>query len=215
MLLRDERKQVVEYSKKLLTSHLVKGSGGNISLSNSEKTILAVTPSGVVYDALEPEDIVILDMAGNQLEGELAPTSEIAFHLALQKLRPEIHAVVHTHSVYATAVACLGWELPPIHYLIGFAGKKVPIAPYSTYGTKELSDNICSVIGQSNAVLMANHGLVCVGTDLEKTFNTAELVEYVAHLYLLTKSVGEPVSLDTHQMEAVLEKFEDYGQKRQ
>ena len=214
MLLRDERKQVVEYSKKLLTSHLVKGSGGNISLSNSKKTMLAVTPSGVVYDALEPEDIVILDMAGNQLEGELAPTSEIAFHLELQKLRPEIQAVVHTHSVYATAVACLGWELPPIHYLIGFAGKKVPIAPYSTYGTKELSDNICSVIGQSNAVLMANHGLVCVGTDLEKTFNTAELVEYVAHLYLLTKSVGEPVILNTHQMEVVLEKFEDYGQKR-
>ena len=153
-------------------------------------------------------------MVGKKLEGDLAPTSEIAFHLALQEIRPNIHAVVHTHSLYATAVACLGWELPPIHYLIGFAGQKVPIAPYSTYGTEELSDNICSTIGESNAVLMANHGLVSVGTDLDEAFMTAEMVEYVAHLFLLTKSVGKPVILDPHQMTEVIEKFKDYGQKR-
>lgn len=215
MLLKGEREQVVEYSRKLITSNLVKGSGGNISLSNSKKTMMAVTPSGVAYDLLQPGDVVILDLDGNQLEGDLAPTSEIAFHLALQKLRPEIHAVVHTHSVYATAVACLGWDLPPIHYLIGFAGVKVPLAPYSTYGTEELSDNICSTIGESKAVLMANHGLVCVGDDLEKAFTTAEMVEFVSQLYLLTKSVGEPVILTSQQMEIITKKFESYGQKKQ
>lgn len=176
--------------------------------------MMAVTPSGVVYDIMKPEDIVVIDMDGDKLEGDLAPTSEIAFHLALQRLRPNLHAVVHTHSPYATAVACLGWELPPIHYLIGFAGEKVPLAPYSTYGTEELSDNICSVIGESNAVLMANHGLVCVGTDLDKAFMTTEMVEYVANLYLLTKSVGEPIILDPQQMKVVMEKFKDYGQKK-
>jgi len=214
VLLADERKAVVNYSKKLLTANLVRGSGGNISMSNREKTLMAVTPSGVAYDLLEAEDVVVLDMEGNQIEADLSPTSEIAFHLALQKLRPEIHAVVHTHSVYATAIACLGWELPPIHYLIGFAGQKVPLAPYTTYGTQELSDNICSVIGESNAVLMANHGLVCVGTDLDLAFTTAEMVEFVAHLYLLTKSVGKPVILDNQQMDQVLKKFKDYGQKK-
>lgn len=214
MLLVGEREQVVEYSKKLLISNLVKGSGGNISLSNADKTMIAVTPSGVVYDIMKPEDIVVLDMNGKKLEGDLAPTSETAFHLALQRLRPDIHAVVHTHSPYATAIACLGWELPPIHYLIGFAGEKVPLAPYSTYGTDELSDNLCSVIGESNAVLMANHGLVCVGADLDKAFMTAEMVEYVAHLFLLTKSVGEPVILDQHQIKVVMEKLNNYGQER-
>lgn len=214
MLLIEEREMVVEYSKKLLTSNLAKGSGGNISLSNTDKTMMAVTPSGVVYDIMKPEDIVVLNMTGEKIEGDLLPTSEIAFHLALQKLRSDIHAVVHTHSPYATAVACLGWELPPIHYLIGFAGEKVPLAPYSTYGTEELSDNICSVIGEYNAVLMANHGLVCVGTDLDKAFMTAEMVDYVAHLFLLTKSVGEPIILDPQQMNDVMEKLKDYGQKK-
>ncbi len=215
ILLDFERKQVVDYSKKLLASNLVKGSGGNISLSNAEKTMMAVTPSGVVYDVLEPEDIVILDMDGKKLQGDLEPTSELAFHMALQKLQPEIHAVVHTHSVYATVIACLGWELPAIHYLFGFAGQKVPLAPYATLGTQELSDNICSVIGESKAVLMANHGLVAVGENLDKAFTTAEMVEYVAQLYILAKSVGEPSILDSQQMAAVIDKFKDYGQKRQ
>lgn len=211
MLLIEERKQVFDYSKRMLTSNLVKGSGGNISLTDAKKTMMAVTPSGVPYDILTSEDIVIVDLEGNKIEGDLNPTSEIAFHLALQNLRPEIHAVVHTHSVHASAVASLGWELPPVHYLIGYAGKRVPLAPYSTFGSQGLSDNIISVIGESNAVLLANHGLVCVGMDLDKAYITAEIIEYVAQIYLLTKSVGNPVILDEKQMEAVLARFENYG----
>lgn len=215
MLLKDEREAVVAYSKRLISEGLVKGSGGNISLSNQEKTMIAVTPSGVVYDFMKPEDIVIVDKNGYKVEGALAPTSEIAFHLALQNLRSDIYAVVHTHSDYATAVSCLGWELPAIHYLIGFAGSKVPLAPYATYGTQELSDNICAVIGDANAVLIANHGLVSVGPTLDRAFTTAEMVEYVSHLYLLTKSVGDPVQLNAHQMDAVIIKFKGYGQRNE
>ena len=212
MLMKSEREAVLAYSKRLLSSGLVKGSGGNISLGNPDKSMIAITPSGIVYDVMTIEDIVILDLDGNLIEGKRKPTSEMAFHLALQNLRPDIHAVVHTHSDYATAMACLGWALPPVHYLIGYAGNEVPIAPYATYGTQELSDNICSVIGEGNAVLMANHGVVCVGSSLDKAFTTAEMVEYVSHLYLLTKSVGDPVILDKHQMADVLEKFDSYGQ---
>jgi len=211
MLLKMEQEAVLFFSKKLLSSGLVKGSGGNISFSNPEKTMMAVTPSGLAYDVMNLEDIVVTDMTGHKLEGDLKPTSEIAFHSALQNLRPEIHAVVHTHSDYATALTCLGWELPAIHYLIGFGGKKVKLAPYATYGTQKLSDNICSVIGESNAVLLANHGLVCVGTDLKQAFTTAEMIEYVSHLYLLTKSVGEPKILNDQQMDEVIEKFKHYG----
>ncbi|MDY6847075.1 MAG: class II aldolase/adducin family protein [Chloroflexota bacterium] len=212
MLLKKEREAVLMYSKKLLSAGLVKGSGGNISLCNPEKTMMGVTPSGVGYDIMKLEDVVVTDLNGRKIEGDLEPTSEIAFHLALQNLRPEIHAVVHTHSDYATALACLGWELPAIHYLIGFAGKKVSVVPYATYGTQELSDNICSVMCESNAVLIANHGPVCVGPSLEMAFTTAEMLEYVSRLYLLSKSVGEPVILDDHQMDEVMEKFKNYGQ---
>lgn len=211
MLLKQEREAVLFYSKKLLSSGLVKGSGGNISFSNPEKTMMAMTPSGVAYDIMNFGDVVVTDMEGRKIEGNLQPTSEIAFHLALQNLRPDIHAVVHTHSEFATAIACLGWDLPAVHYLIGYAGKKVPVAPYATYGTQVLSENICTVIGESNAVLMANHGLVCVGSDLKQAFSTAEMLEYVSHLYLLTKSVGEPSILNDHQMDAVIEKFKHYG----
>jgi L-fuculose-phosphate aldolase len=101
--------------------------------------------------------------------------------------------------------------LPAVHYLIGFGGKKVKVAPYAAYGTQALSDNICSVIGESNAVLLANHGLVCVGTDLKQAFTTAEMIEYVSHLYLLTKSVGEPTILNDQQMDEVIEKLKHYG----
>lgn len=211
MLLLEERQAVTEYSKQLLSSGLVKGTGGNISLTNADKSLLAITPSGVAYETMQPEDVVVVDMEGNQADGLLLPSSEIGFHLALVNLRPDIKAVVHTHSDYSTAMACLGWELPSIHYLIGYAGFKVPLAPYATFGTQALAEGICNIIGEGNAVLMANHGLVTVGSSLKKAFVTAEMVEYVAKLYLITKSAGSPVSLSQAEMEDVLEKFATYG----
>jgi len=213
MLLLNERQAVADYSKKLITSGLVKGTGGNISLSNPGKTLLAITPSGVAYEGLTPEDVVVVDMDGNRVDGQLKPSSEMAFHLALIKQRPDIKAVVHTHSEHATALACLRWELPAVHYLIGSAGSVVPLAPYATFGTKALADNICRAIGSSNAVLMANHGLVTVGTNLRKAFNTAELVEYVAKVYLITKSVGTPVQLSMEEIEEVIQRSVGYGEQ--
>ena len=213
MLLINERLAVADYSKKLITSGLVKGTGGNISLSNPEKTLLAITPSGVAYEGLTPEDVVVVDMDGNRVDGQHKPSSEMAFHLALIKQRADIKAVVHTHSEHATALACLRWELPAVHYLIGSAGSVVPLAPYATFGTQALADNICRVIGSGNAVLMANHGLVTVGTNLRKAFNTAELVEYVAKVYLITKSVGTPVQLSLEEIEEVIQRSVGYGEQ--
>lgn len=211
MLLGKERQAVTKFAQKLLSTGLVKGTGGNISLANANKTLLAITPSGVAYEDLGPEDVVVVGMQGKQIDGRLLPSSEIAFHLALVQQRADIFAVVHTHSDHATALACLRWELPAIHYLIGHAGQCVPIAPYATYGSQSLSDGICQTIGDGNAVLLANHGLVAVGSSLEKAFTTAEMVEYVAKLYLTTKSVGEPVQLSREEMGEVLEKFTTYG----
>ncbi len=211
MLLFDERHAVTEYAKKMLSTGLVKGTGGNISLANADKNLLAITPSGVPYETMVPEDVVVVDMEGHRVEGHYLPSSEIGFHLALLKQREEIMAVVHTHSDCATAVACLRWELPAVHYLIGSAGLHVPLAPYATFGTQALSDGICQTIGENNAVLLANHGMVAVGVNLDKAFNTSEMVEYVAKLYLMTKSVGSPVLLNQDEMQDVLEKFTTYG----
>ena len=211
MLLLDERRKVVDYAQKMLSTGLVKGTGGNISLTNEDKSLVAITPSGVAYETMRPEDVVVLDLDGNHVDGDLLPSSELVFHLALLRQRMEIKAVVHTHSDYSTALACLRWELPAVHYLIGSAGFKVPLAPYATFGTPELAEGICETIGDGNAVLLANHGLVAVGVSLSKAFSTAEMVEYVAKLCLITRSVGSPVVLNRGEMQDVLEKFTTYG----
>jgi L-fuculose-phosphate aldolase len=212
MLLENERQLVVEYGKKLVRIGLVTGTSGNLSVCNPEKTLVAISPTGVSYEEMTPQDVVVADLSGEIVDGELKPTSEIAFHLALLNLRPDIRAVVHTHSTFATTIACLGWELPAIHYLVGFAGLLVPCAPYATYGTQELSDNVCSTIGDGNAVLLANHGVVAVGETLERAFVTAEQVEYVAQLYLQAKTVGNPVILSDGEMTKVTRKLQAYGQ---
>jgi L-fuculose-phosphate aldolase len=213
MLLSEERIAVAKYGLKMITSGLVKGTGGNISLCNADKTLLAITPSGVPYEDIGPEDVVVVDMAGTRVDGRLQPSSEMAFHLALIKHRSDIKAVVHTHSEYATVLSCLRWELPAVHYLLGSAGGSVPLAHYATFGTHNLAENMCRVIGDRNAVLMANHGLAAVGINLRKAFNTAELVEYVAKVYLLTKSVGLPVELSPDEIQEVIRRSAGYGEQ--
>ena len=163
---------------------------------------------------MRPEDVVVLDLEGDYVEGIWQPSSEVAFHLDLVKLRPDILAVVHTHSNFATTLACLGWPLPALHYLIGVAGHCVPVAPYATTGTQALSDHICETMGSGNAVLMANHGMVGVGSTLKQAFGVAEMVEYVAQLYVQARSLGEPVILGEPEMDEVLERFKVYGQKK-
>ena len=213
MLLERERTAVCEYGRKLLTARLTTGSGGNLSLFNRAQKLIAIKPSGVPYFEMQPEDVVVIDPQGRIVDGRLKPSSELSFHLGLLNRRPDISAVVHTHQVYATAVACLGRELPAVHYLIGFAGDKVPLAPYATYGTQALADNIVNAIGGYNACLLANHGLVTVGKDLATAFAVAEELELVAQIYLLAKSAGEPVILPAEEMAVVVEKFKGYGQQ--
>jgi len=207
-----ERQIIVNHGKKMVASGLVKSTGGNLSLSNDDKSLLAITPTRTSYETMQPKDVAIIDFLGNQVEGLLKPSSEIQFHLDLINQRPDIYAVVHTHSPHATTLACLGWELPAIHYLIGHAGYQVPVAPYATFGTKELSESICRTIGKGNAVLMANHGLVTVGETLEKAYLRAELVEFVAQIYLQSRAVGDPNLISKENMDKVLLKYSNYAQ---
>jgi L-fuculose-phosphate aldolase len=115
MLLYKERLAVTEYAQKLISTGLVKGTSGNISIANANKTLLAITPSGVAYEDMVPEDVVVVGMQGMKIDRRWLRSTELKFHLALIKQRRDIFAVVHAHSDYATALACLGWELPAVH----------------------------------------------------------------------------------------------------
>lgn len=210
MLMKKERELIVEHGKKLITNGLTTGSGGNISIFNREKGLVAMTPSGLDYFETKVEDIVIVDLEGNIVEGNLKPSSETDMHLMFYRNRDDANAIVHTHSKFATAISCMGWNLEPVHYLIGFAGYDVKCAKYATYGSQELAENALEAIGNRNAVLLANHGLIALGPDVERSFSTAEHLEFVSEMFYLTKTLGEPKLLSKSQMDEVMKKFNTY-----
>lgn len=211
MTYKTEKELLLSYVKRFLNSALTVGTGGNISYRIPHTDVILMTPSGVDYQTMTTKDVCVLNLEGKEMEGGREPSTEMPFHLSLYAFRSDINAIVHTHSTYATVLACLGWEIPPVHYLIGFSGHRVPIAPYAVFGSTELSNNILDVIGHRNAVLLANHGLVAVGNTLEAAFATAEQIEFVAKIYYLTKCAGEPQLLSRSEMDLVLEKFKTYG----
>ena len=212
MLLEKERSRIIHFCKKLSTSNLTTGTGGNLSIANRKENLAAISPSGIDYFQIRPENVAVVNMAGEIQDGNSKPSSELGFHLELYNTRTDVQAVVHTHSVYASTLACLHWELPAVHYLVGFSGNKVPLAPYATYGTKKLARNVVEGIGSYNAVLLANHGLVTVGVNMDAAFATAEEIEFVARIYYQAKNVGQPVVLPDEEMKVVIEKFKKYGQ---
>jgi len=211
MLLEKERFSIIQYGRNLINAQLTTGTGGNLSIYNRAEGLVAIKPSGVAYFDLTPSDVVVIDLGGHVQDGTLKPSSETKFHLDLYKFRPDINAVVHTHQIYATTIACLNWELPAIHYLVGVSGNKVPLAAYATYGSQELSENILQSIGNYNACLLANHGLVTVGSNIAAAFAAAEEIELVSRLYYQAKCIGNPAILSDDEMMVVIKKFQSYG----
>ena len=211
MLLEKERESITQFGRKLIDAQLTTGTGGNLSIYNRAEGLVAIKPTGVAYFDMTPADVVVIDLCGTVLDGKLKPSSETLFHLSLYKFRLNINAVVHTHQVYATTIACLNWELPAVHYLVGLSGNKVPLAAYATYGSPELSENILQSIGNYNACLLANHGLVTVGVDIHAAFSTAEEIELVSRLYYQAKCIGSPVILSDEEMKEVIKKFHAHG----
>jgi len=213
MLLEKERSEIVRFGRKMLAARLTSGTGGNLSIFDRDAGLVAISPSGIEYEDMAPADVPVVDFAGVAVAGARKPSSELGFHLALYQQRPDIRAVVHTHSVYATTMACLHWEIPAVHYLVAFSGRKVPLAPYATFGSEELAARVAETIGDYNAVLLANHGLVTVGPNLATAFAVAEEIELVAQIYYQAKCIGEPVIVPDEEMSTVIGKFATYGQK--
>ena len=213
MLLREERELVVEYGKKMSSAHLSTGTSGNISIYNAEKGLMAISPSGMDYFSTQPEDVVITDLEAHVVDGARKPSSEWALHTIFYKNKPEAGAVVHTHSMYCTTFAVLGQPIRAVHYVIGDANTdEVPCATYQTFGTVELAEAAIKVCGQSNAVLLGNHGLVVCGRDIKGAYSLACNMEYIAELQYRAMCIGTPNVLSDAEMAEVMEKFKTYGQ---
>ncbi|QTL97648.1 L-fuculose-phosphate aldolase [Iocasia frigidifontis] len=214
MLLELEREKIVKYGEKLVASGLTKGTGGNLSIYNLEKGLMAISPSGIDYFDIKLEDVVVMDLEGNIVEGYRKPSSEYEMHKIFYEKRNDIFALVHCHSIYSTTISILRGDLPASHYMIALAGKNVRCAEYATYGTKELAKNAFKAMKDRYGVLLANHGLLAGANCIENAFNTAEELEYVAETYYRAKSIGKPVILPDEEMKIMFEKFKSYGQKK-
>ena len=211
---RDLRVQVAQTAGRLIASGLVTGTSGNVSARTPEGNVL-ITPSGVDYEKLGPDDVVLVDLNARVLEGSLVPSTESPMHTGIYKARPDVGAVVHTHSRFATTLACLGWPIPPVHYMLTTLGPdgRIPLAPYALYGTEELAGHAAGALGEShNACLLANHGTIAVGESPGGAFSRTVVLEEMAEVYYRARLAGEPVLLDSGQVAEVAAKISGYGQ---
>jgi len=188
-----------------------RGTSGNVSLRHGEG--LLITPTGIDYDAMTPEQIVRMDWDGN-FEGAILPSSEWRFHRDVLRARPDLNALVHTHSTNATTLSVMGRAIPPIHYMIASAGgRDIRCAPYATFGTQELADRILEAMEGRRACLMAHHGVLAGHVSLPRALALAVNVEELATLYLQCLPFGEPPQLSDAEVENVLGRFRSYGQQ--
>lgn len=190
---------------------LAPGKSGNVSVRLVEG--LLITPSGVPYPAMRPEDIVGVDTAGRWRPGEHRPSTELPLHRAIYAACPEVRAVVHTHSPHATALSCARRGLPAFHYMIAVAGgPDVRCSDYATFGSEQLATLALRALEGRKAALLANHGVVALGADLAEALAIAAEIENLARQYLLLLAAGlEPVVLDAAEMQRIQAQFADYG----
>ena len=203
------RQSIIDACLKMNADGINQGTSGNISVRWDEGML--ITPSGVGYEDLTPERIVYVDGEGHPA-GTDKPSSEWRFHIAVYRERDDISAVVHTHSVHATAISMTGEDIPAVHYMIAAAGgPTIRCAPYATFGSEELSNNAITALEGRDACLLANHGVIACGSSLERAMWLAGEIEVLAHQYILARDFGEPVILSDEEIAVNVEKFKGYG----
>jgi L-fuculose-phosphate aldolase len=206
------RRGIIQAARQMNAIGLNQGTSGNISARFEDRML--ITPSGVPYGVLEPEDIASLPIDGEYgaWEGPLRPSTEWRFHLDITKARREVGAIVHAHSTFATTLACCRKEIPAVHYMVAASGGPViRCADYATYGTKELSIAALKALDGRTCCLLANHGMIATGPDLGKAMWLAIELETIAKQYYYALALGGPVLLPDEEIANVLERFKDYG----
>ena len=206
------RRDVLDTALAMSRQGLSPGRSGNVSVRFANGVL--ITPSGMAYDAITPADIVRVDLDGAAAAGQRKPSSELHFHLATYRARPDIGAIVHTHSLHATVLACARRAIPAFHYMVAVAGgDDIPLVPYATFGGDELARHVAAGLAHRNACLMANHGQIAVGSTCAEALALAAEVEVLAEQYVKVLTLGSPHILARDEMARVLERFAGYGQK--
>ena len=205
------RAEVVQYAQRLTSDGLVVGTSGNISLRVDD--LIAVTPSGVDYATMTPEDIPVVRLDGTVVAGSLKPTSELPMHLRCYA-DSDAAAVVHTHSAAATALSLLRDEVPLVHYQLAMFGGQVRVAPYCTYGTPELADAMAAALDGRSATILANHGTIAYSHSLGHAFDKVSQLEWLCDVWLRAAAVGTPREISPEELDRVVQKFGTYGQPR-
>lgn len=209
------RRQLIETACRMAPANLNRGSAGNLSVRTRENGLdgYLITPSGMDYEVLVPEDIVFMRLDGTP-DGRRKPSSEWRFHHDIYAARPDAGAILHAHSPFATSLACLRRDIPPFHYMIArFGGDTIRCADYATFGSQALSDNALVALRDRCACLLANHGLLVFGKTLAQLFALAVEFEALCEQYWRACQLGQPVLLDPDEMATVQAKFASYGQQ--
>jgi L-fuculose-phosphate aldolase len=205
------RAALLHTSRRMVELGLNRGTAGNASVRSSDDIL--ITPSALPVAEMNEADLVLLDKAGKVLQGR-KPSSEWRFHCDIFNARPEIGAVLHMHSTYATTIACLGKDVPAVHYHIAIAGgDSIRCTPYTIFGEQNLSDLALEALRDRKACLLGNHGMIALGKDLNEALSVAHEVEYLCEIYWRTLSVGAPNILTAQQMHEVKAKFVVYNNK--
>ena len=207
----DLRQSIVDACREMTALGINQGTSGNISVRFCDGML--VTPSGVPYDRMAPEDIVFMDWTGAwKAVGDNVPSSEWRFHLDILKAKPEVGAVVHAHPIYCTIIAIMNMKIPAIHYMIAAAGgNDIPCAPYAQYGTAALSEAAVAALQDRRACLLAHHGLIATGPHLAKALWLAVEVEVLAKQYHGCLQLGTPPLLSDEEIDSLLKRWGQYG----
>ena len=204
-------RKVIENCLAMNTQGINQGSAGNISVRYQDGFL--ITPSGIAYEQLQPENIVFVNRDGIS-QDRLAPSSEWRMHRDIYRDRPEAGAVLHAHSTFATTLSCLGLEIPAFHDMVAVAGgSSIRCAEYALFGTQALSDNMLTALEDRRACLLGTHGMICYHDNLDKVLLLGRETESLASQYWHARQLGEPVLLDDAQMTEVLERFKSYGKQ--
>lgn len=206
------RAAVIATACAMSESGLSPGRSGNVSARFGSGML--ITPTGLAYRDIGPKDIVYVEADGSVPAKQRAPSSEWQFHLSAYTARPDMAAVVHTHSLHAVVLACAGRSIPAFHYMIAVAGgDDIPIVPYALFGSEELAAHVAQGLAERRACLMAHHGAIAMGKTLDAALELAHEVEVLAEQYVKLLSLGTPPLLSADQMAVVLERFKTYGQQ--
>ncbi len=208
MKYRNLRQQLIDTAVAMNSGGINQGTSGNLSIRTEDGFL--ITPSALPYEKCRCEDMVFMKLDG-RWEGIRKPSSEWRFHRDIYLKRQDAGAILHAHSPACTALACMNRKIPPFHYMVAVAGgSDIRCAPYATFATQELSDNVLTALDKRKACLLANHGMLCLEQDLPKVLALAIEIENLAHIYMQTLQIGAPILLDEPEMALVLKKFEDY-----